>query len=121
MVPKIHEIWDNPLLITIHSLVLQLCIFNLLGWQGVNCSDAFDVCTIFNPCEHGSCSNAVIGSQTDGTDQPYFECECEQGWTGRQCEENINECDQLAPCQNGAACKDNDGSYECICSNDWTG
>ena len=115
------ESFLGPLLILGRPFIVILSICAFLGWQGAECSQQFDVCAIFKPCTNGSCSNILIGSEADGTVQPYFECECEEGWSGRQCEENVNECEQFAPCQNGAACSDNKGSYECFCSNDWTG
>ena len=102
------------------SLILIVLLY-LIGFQGADCSEVFDVCAQVNPCNNGECTNVIIGSDEEGTSQSYFTCTCLPGWEGRRCDSNVNECERIEPCANGGSCTDNDGSYICSCNNDWTG
>ena len=51
-----------------------------------------------------------------------FQCLCEPGWEGPTCSQNINECNQVPnPCLHNSVCIDRQGTYECLCSDYWTG
>ena len=101
-------------------LISTLLLFS--GFQGVFCSEIFDVCKYVSPCgSHGTCSNTVIGSELDETDQSYFSCACDIGWAGRRCDEDVNECELFEPCANGGSCTNTEGSYSCSCNRNWAG
>lgn len=41
---------------------------------------------------------------------------------GPYCTEDVDECGTTpSPCRNGGTCQNNEGSYQCICVNGWTG
>ncbi|KAF4525401.1 hypothetical protein B566_EDAN004144, partial [Ephemera danica] len=89
---------------------------------------------LMNPCQNkGTCLTLPGGGQ---------ECQCAPGFTGHFCQEDINEClsnpcqnvtcvnvpldlnlDECisSPCQHGGTCRDLIGSYECLCTSDFTG
>ncbi|XP_052828928.1 protein crumbs isoform X1 [Octopus bimaculoides] len=67
---------------------------------------------ISEPCQNGTCIQ-------DCTAQNYT-CQCADGFEGRLCDQDIDEC-KMNPCQNGGSCKNNVGSYVCICPNNYLG
>jgi len=70
-----------------------------VGWEGDDCRDNIDECTIAMPCQNGGeCTD------TDGS----FNCACAEGYTGAVCDE----------CADGY--QDNDDNGIC-CRTGWTG
>lgn len=63
-----------------------------------------------NPCRHG-------GACEEGDDGPICKC---RGYSGELCTLDINEC-EASPCLNGATCKNEPGSYRCVCPPNVTG
>ncbi|KAL8604300.1 hypothetical protein ACOMHN_023670 [Nucella lapillus] len=63
---------------------------------GVNCSQICD-------CgDRGTC-HRVKG------------CVCHSGWSGVTCSDDINECQMAAPCPASQICRNNPGSFVCVC------
>lgn len=77
------------------------------------CTDIND-CQDIAPCAHGGTC------QDCGT--LCFTCECVMGWRGTTCGTDWDECKMgIHICNDEATCKNNPGSYDCVCDPGWTG
>ncbi|KAL5014723.1 hypothetical protein ScPMuIL_008993 [Solemya velum] len=81
--------------------------YKLTGVECLECDDD----------KYGTNCNETCECDVDHTttcDKVDGQCTCQAGWTGTFCRNDINECEALS-CQANADCKNNNGSYTCVC------
>lgn len=83
----------------------------LPGYTGTYCEKRIDECALL-PC--GQNATCVLGEVSGYT------CFCPAGVRGANCNEDIDECASHT-CRNGATCINTFGSFQCICTEGFTG
>ncbi|KAK9881868.1 hypothetical protein WA026_018067 [Henosepilachna vigintioctopunctata] len=102
------------------------------GFTGKRCQHTIDFCSS-EPCQNGAtctdlvdtfsckCRPGFVGLQCEAEIDECLSDPCNPvGYSGTYCEENINDC-KSEPCLNGGSCRDEIGSYRCVCAPGWTG
>ncbi|KAL5020522.1 hypothetical protein ScPMuIL_003414 [Solemya velum] len=106
----------------------SVCV-NKNGTHDCNCNAGFEklengTCVACDSTHYGqNCADACQCNMTRTTDCSDVDgsCVCMTGWSGDLCNDDVNECTATPTIcdDNNAVCSNNDGGYDCTCTQGW--